>query len=154
MLSLAAVIGLGVTGVMLYIFTTENLWQYAVLSAMGAEPRVLLTMIFAQAGLCGLLGTGMGDWSLRRGWTALSYRCPLPVSHDVVRAPGRRHGGRVGEHRGRGAQRAPSAEVAAHGRLRTTVDWPQWIVLRRQKGPDGPRRIENCGSEIDPSPIL
>ncbi len=60
MLSLAAVVGLGVTGVMLYMFTTENLWQYAVLSAMGAGPRVLLTMIFTQAGLCGLLGTGLG----------------------------------------------------------------------------------------------
>jgi putative ABC transport system permease protein len=45
---------------MLYMFTTENLWQYAVLSAMGSEPRVLLTIIFVQTGLCGLLGTGMG----------------------------------------------------------------------------------------------
>ncbi len=60
MLSLATVVGLGVTGVMLYMFTTENLWQYAVLSAMGATPRMLLAMIFAQAGLCGLLGTGLG----------------------------------------------------------------------------------------------
>jgi putative ABC transport system permease protein len=60
MLALAAVIGLGVTGVMLYMFTRENLWQYAVLSAMGATPRILLTMIFVQAGLCALLGTGMG----------------------------------------------------------------------------------------------
>ena len=60
MLSLAVVIGLGVTGVMLYMFTSENLWQYAVLSAMGATPRMLLTMIFGQAGLCALLGTGMG----------------------------------------------------------------------------------------------
>ena len=60
MLTLAAVIGLGVTGVMLYMFTSENLWQYAMLSAMGATPRMLLTMILAQAGLCALLGTGMG----------------------------------------------------------------------------------------------
>ena len=60
MLSLAAVIGLGVTGVMLYMFTSENRWQYAVLSAMGATPRMLLNMILAQAGLCALLGTGMG----------------------------------------------------------------------------------------------
>ncbi len=60
MLSLAISVGLGVTGVMLYMFTTENLWQYAVLNAMGATPRVLLTMIFAQTGLCGLLGTGLG----------------------------------------------------------------------------------------------
>jgi len=60
MLALAVVIGLGVTGVMLYMFTSENLWQYAMLSAMGATPRMLLTMILAQAGLCALLGTGMG----------------------------------------------------------------------------------------------
>jgi putative ABC transport system permease protein len=60
MLSLATVVGLGVTGVMLYMFTTESLWQYAVLSAMGATPRLLMTMIFIQAGLCGLLGTGLG----------------------------------------------------------------------------------------------
>jgi putative ABC transport system permease protein len=60
MLSLAMSVGLGVTGIMLYMFTTENLWQYAVLNAMGATPRVLLAMIFAQTGLCGLLGTGLG----------------------------------------------------------------------------------------------
>ena len=60
MLSLAMSVGFGVTGVMLYMFTQENLRQYAVLSAMGATPRVLLIMIFAQAGLCGLLGTGLG----------------------------------------------------------------------------------------------
>jgi len=60
MLTLAMVVGFGVTGVMLYIFTYENLKQYAVLKAMGASQRLLLTMIFAQAGLCGLLGTGIG----------------------------------------------------------------------------------------------
>jgi len=60
MLGLATVIGLGVTGVMLYVFTTENLWQYAVLSAMGATPRMLLTMIFAQVAACALLGAGIG----------------------------------------------------------------------------------------------
>jgi putative ABC transport system permease protein len=60
MLSLAGIVGLGVTGVMLYMFTIENLWQYAVLSAMGATPRMLLAMIFTQSGLCGLLGVGIG----------------------------------------------------------------------------------------------
>lgn len=45
---------------MLYMFTSENLRQYAVLSAMGATPRLLLAMIFTQAGLCALLGTGLG----------------------------------------------------------------------------------------------
>jgi putative ABC transport system permease protein len=60
MLGLATLIGLGVTGVMLYMFTTENLWQYAVLSAMGATPRMLLAMIFAQVGVSALLGAGLG----------------------------------------------------------------------------------------------
>lgn len=60
MLTLAISVGFGVTGVMLYMFTNENLRNYAVLSAMGATPRLLLTMVFAQAGLCGLLGTGLG----------------------------------------------------------------------------------------------
>lgn len=60
MLTLAMSVGFGVTGVMLYMFTNENLRNYAVLSAMGATPRLLLTMVFAQAGLCGLFGTGLG----------------------------------------------------------------------------------------------
>lgn len=60
MLVLAMTVGLGVAGVMLYMFTYENLKQYAVLKAMGATRRLLLTMIFLQAGLCALLGTGLG----------------------------------------------------------------------------------------------
>lgn len=60
MLILAMTVGFGVTGILLYIFTYENLKQYAVLNAMGATPRVLLTMIFVQAGVCALIGTGLG----------------------------------------------------------------------------------------------
>lgn len=60
MLSLAMSVGFGVTGVMLYMFTHENLKQYAILKAMGATPKMLLTMIFVQAGACALLGTGLG----------------------------------------------------------------------------------------------
>jgi putative ABC transport system permease protein len=60
MLSLAMSVGFGITGVMLYMFTTEALRQYAVLKAMGATSRLLLAMIFVQAGLCALLGTGLG----------------------------------------------------------------------------------------------
>lgn len=60
MLILAMTVGFGVTGVMLYMFTYENLKQYAVLKAMGATRRVLLTMIFVQAGICSLLGTCIG----------------------------------------------------------------------------------------------
>lgn len=60
MLTLAMTVGFGVTGVMLYMFTYENLKQYAVLKAMGASNRLLLTMMFMQAGICALLGAGMG----------------------------------------------------------------------------------------------
>jgi putative ABC transport system permease protein len=60
MLSVAMLIGFGVTGVMLYMFTHENLRHYAVLSAMGAPPRTLLGMVFAQAAVCAAIGAGMG----------------------------------------------------------------------------------------------
>jgi putative ABC transport system permease protein len=60
MLSLAMSVGFGVTGVMLYMFTSDNLKQYAVLKAMGATSGLLLAMIFVQSGLCALLGTGLG----------------------------------------------------------------------------------------------
>lgn len=60
MIILAMTVGFGVTGVMLYMFTYENLKQYAVLKAMGTSPRALLTMIFFQAGVCSILGTGIG----------------------------------------------------------------------------------------------
>ena len=60
MISIAMLVGFGVTGVMLYMFTEENLKQYAVLKAMGATHKLLLTMILAQAGLCAILGTGLG----------------------------------------------------------------------------------------------
>lgn len=60
MLSIAILVGFGVTGVLLYMFTNQNLRQYAVLKAMGATSRLLLTMIFVQAGLCAIIGTGLG----------------------------------------------------------------------------------------------
>lgn len=60
MLTMAMSVGFGVTGVMLYMFTQENQRHYAVLGAMGATPRMLLSMVFAQAGLCALIGTGLG----------------------------------------------------------------------------------------------
>jgi putative ABC transport system permease protein len=60
MISIAMLVGFGVTGVLLYMFTTDSLKQYAVLKAMGADSRLLLTMIFVQSGLCAALGTGLG----------------------------------------------------------------------------------------------
>jgi putative ABC transport system permease protein len=60
MISIAMLVGFGVTGVMLYMFTTDSLKQYAVLKTMGASSQMLLAMIFVQSGLCALLGTGLG----------------------------------------------------------------------------------------------
>ncbi|MFK5987096.1 MAG: ABC transporter permease [Pseudomonadota bacterium] len=60
MLILAMTVGFGVTGVMLYMFTYENLKQYAVLKAMGASNSILLKMVFIQAGSSAFLGTGIG----------------------------------------------------------------------------------------------
>ncbi len=60
MLSIAMLVGFGVTGVLLYMFTNENLRQYAVLRAMGATSRLLLAMTFVQAGLCAIIGAGLG----------------------------------------------------------------------------------------------
>jgi putative ABC transport system permease protein len=60
MLSIAILVGFGMTGVLLYMFTTENLKQYAVLEAIGVNSQKLLAMIFVQAGLCAVVGTGLG----------------------------------------------------------------------------------------------
>jgi len=60
MLSMAVVVGFGVTGVMLYMFTTDSMRQYAVLAALGARAGTLLRMVFVQAAVCALLGAGIG----------------------------------------------------------------------------------------------
>ena len=60
MLSIAMLVGFGVTGVLLYMFTNENIRQYAVLKAMGATPQLLLAMIFVQAGISATIGAGLG----------------------------------------------------------------------------------------------
>jgi len=60
MVVLAMLVGFGVTGVMLYMFTYENLKQYAVLKAMGATNKQLNTMVFTQAFMGVLIGGGIG----------------------------------------------------------------------------------------------
>ncbi len=60
MIAIAMLVGFGVSGVMLYMFTSDALRQYAVLKAMGATSGLLLAMIFVQSGLCALVGTGLG----------------------------------------------------------------------------------------------
>jgi putative ABC transport system permease protein len=60
MLILAMTMGLGVTGIMLFLFTHEHLRQYAVLKAMGAPAGSLLRLVVAQAAVGAALGTGLG----------------------------------------------------------------------------------------------
>ncbi len=60
MLTIAMLVGFGVTGVMMFMFTNENLKYYAVLNAMGATARQIVGMVFAQAAICALLGAGLG----------------------------------------------------------------------------------------------
>lgn len=60
MLILAMTVGFGVTGILLYMFTYENIRQYALLKAMGTTPGVLSGMIFTQIVVLALLGTGIG----------------------------------------------------------------------------------------------
>jgi len=45
---------------MLYMFTYENLRQYAVLKAMGASNKKLVTMVFTQAFIGVIAGSGIG----------------------------------------------------------------------------------------------
>jgi hypothetical protein len=93
MLTLAITVGFGLTGVMLYMFTTENLRQYAVLNVMGAPARMLIGMIFAQAGLCAVL---------------IERR--ISISHDVVHPLAGSGYGRAGKPCGRHHQRLDLAQ--------------------------------------------
>ena len=60
MVVLAMLVGFGVTGVMLYMFTYENIKQYAVLKAMGASTKQLSNMVFTQAFIGVVIGSGIG----------------------------------------------------------------------------------------------
>ena len=60
MVVLAMLVGFGVTGVMLYMFTYENIKQYAVLKAMGASKKQLSDMVFTQAFVGAIIGSGIG----------------------------------------------------------------------------------------------
>ncbi len=60
MVVLAMLVGFGVTGVMLYMFTYENIKQYAVLKAMGASKKQLSDMVFTQAFIGVVVGSGIG----------------------------------------------------------------------------------------------
>jgi putative ABC transport system permease protein len=60
MLTIAMLGGFSVTGVIMFRCTNENLKYYAVLNAVGATARQIVGMVFTQAAICALLGTGLG----------------------------------------------------------------------------------------------
>ena len=60
MVVLAMIVGFGVTGVMLYMFTYENIKQYAVLKAMGASTKQITNMIYTQVFIMAVIGSGIG----------------------------------------------------------------------------------------------
>jgi len=60
MVALAMLVGFGVTGIMLYMLTYENLKHYAVLKAIGASNNMIIKMVFTQAGVSALIGYGLG----------------------------------------------------------------------------------------------
>jgi putative ABC transport system permease protein len=60
MIILAMTVGFGATGILLYMFTYENLKHYAVLKSMGASNRTLKRMLGVQTCMCVSIGTGLG----------------------------------------------------------------------------------------------
>jgi putative ABC transport system permease protein len=60
MLVLAMTMGLGVSGIMLYLFTHDRRRDYAVLRAMGLAPRTLSAMVTVQALTAAAIGAGLG----------------------------------------------------------------------------------------------
>lgn len=60
MVGLGVVVGSAVSGLLLYVFTMDNLKYYATFKALGARNRTIVAMVMTQAGLCGALGYGLG----------------------------------------------------------------------------------------------
>jgi putative ABC transport system permease protein len=60
MVMLGTVVGIAISGQLLYLFTVDNLRHYAALRAMGLGELRLLGMIAVQALFCGIVGYGIG----------------------------------------------------------------------------------------------
>jgi putative ABC transport system permease protein len=58
--TLGFIVGTVIAALMFYLFTIENLKQFAALKAMGASNSTLMTMILLQAMLVSLIGFGLG----------------------------------------------------------------------------------------------
>jgi putative ABC transport system permease protein len=60
MVGLGTIVGFAITGQLLYMFTHDNLRQYAALKAMGLPDRTLVLMVVVQALTVGSIGYGLG----------------------------------------------------------------------------------------------
>ncbi len=57
---ISVVVGISITGLLLFMFTAENLRYYAVLTATGASNRMILAMVASQCAAVGFVGYGLG----------------------------------------------------------------------------------------------
>ncbi len=60
MISLAVIVGFGLTGILLFMFTYENLKQFATLKAIGALNDQLIRMVFVQILVVTFISIGIG----------------------------------------------------------------------------------------------
>ncbi len=60
MVGLGMIVGFAIAGQLLYMFTHDNMKQYAALKAMGASDATIVKMVVTQATLCGIVGFGFG----------------------------------------------------------------------------------------------
>lgn len=60
MVGVGLVVGVSVSALLFYLFTAENAWAYALLTAMGAQRATITGMVIVQAMVCGSLGYGLG----------------------------------------------------------------------------------------------
>jgi putative ABC transport system permease protein len=82
MTAIAFVVGLSISGQTFYTFVLENLEKFGALKAIGAKGRVLVAMIFFQAGITGVVGYGLGV-GLCTGLIALA-KLRLPGYASIV----------------------------------------------------------------------
>lgn len=60
MVGIGIIVGVSVSALLLYLFTAENAWAYAILTAMGAQRHTITLMVIVQALVCGSIGYGLG----------------------------------------------------------------------------------------------
>ena len=60
MVILAMLVGFGVSGVMLYMFTQDHFKQYAILKTMGTTTTQLKKMVWTQVFISAFIGSGIG----------------------------------------------------------------------------------------------